>query len=171
MRAGVALGSNLDNRLRHLQEARAHLRALHTEGAPFLCSRIYETAPDDCPPDSPAFLNAAIEFTSSLPPLDLLAKLQEIEERLGRPARHAHHAPRTIDLDLLYFDNIVLHLPELELPHPRIAERAFVLQPLADICPTRVLPGTVATVGNLLKALPASSLFRAVATFHEKIPK
>ena len=165
MRAGVALGSNLEKRLQHLQAARDHLRALHVEGAPFLCSRIYETAPEDCPPGSPAFLNAAIEFSTDLPPLDLLARLQAIEVRLGRPCVHGHHAPRTIDLDLLYFDNLVLRLSELEVPHPRIASRAFVLQPLNDICPRRVLPGAEMPVEGLLNALPAAGLARAVATF------
>lgn len=168
MRAGVALGSNLGNRLRHLQEARDHLRAVHLEGAPFLCSRVYETAPVDCPPESQSFLNAAIELSTELPPLDLLARLQQIEVRLGRPREHGHHAPRTIDLDLLYFDNLVLHLPELELPHPRIASRAFVLQPLNDICPERVLPGAGMPVSRLLEALPADVLAREAATFHEK---
>lgn len=165
MRAGVALGSNLEDRLRHMQTARDHLRALHVEGAPFLCSRVYETAPEDCPPGSPAFLNAAIELSTDLPPLDLLARLQAIEVRLGRPRLHGHHAPRTIDLDLLYFDNLVLRLPELELPHPRIASRAFVLQPLNDICPLRVLPGAAMPVEDLLKTLPVSDLPRAVASF------
>ena len=165
MRAGVALGSNLEDRLRHMHSARDHLRALHVEGAPFLCSRIYETEPEDCPPDSPVFLNAAIEFSTDLPPLYLLARLLAIEVRLGRPKVHGHHAPRTIDLDLLYFDNLVLHLPDLELPHPRIASRAFVLQPLNDICPQRVLPGSAMSVEDLLKTLPVSDLSRAVATF------
>lgn len=171
MRAGVALGSNLEDRLQHLQAARRHLRELHVEGAPFLCSRIYETEPIDCPVDSPVFLNAAIEISTMLPPLDLLAKLQDIEERLGRPRNHGHHAPRTIDLDLLYFDNLVVRLPELELPHPRIASRAFVLQPLNDICPSRILPGIQVSLESLLKNIPTTDLPRAVATFQDTNPQ
>ena len=141
MRVGIALGSNLHERLHLLQAARTHLYAHHEDRGPFLCSRIYETEPMDCPPGSPSFLNAAIEIACTLPPLDLLIRLQSIEQTLGRPREHAFHAPRTIDLDILYYDNLHFTLPELTLPHPRISERPFVLCPLADICPERMLPG------------------------------
>ena len=154
MRVGIALGSNLDDRLENLRSARRHLFALHEDRGPFLCSRIYETEPVDCPPGSPAFLNAAIELACTIPPLDLLEKLQKLEQILGRPSNHSHHAPRTIDLDILYYDNLSFTLPELTLPHPRIAERAFVLQPLADIAPTRILPGQTQTIVNLLEKIP-----------------
>jgi len=154
MRVGIALGSNLDDRLANLRAARRHLFALHEDRGPFLCSRIYETDPIDCPPGSPAFLNAAIELASTLPPLDLLKKLQAIEHLLGRPSNHAHHAPRTIDLDILYYDNLAFTLPELTLPHPRITERPFVLHPLADIAPARILPGQTQTIANLLEKIP-----------------
>ena len=155
MRVGIALGSNLDDRLENLRAARRHLFALHEDRGPFLCSRIYETEPVDCPPGSAPFLNAAIELASTLPPLDLLKKLQAIEHLLGRPLNHAHHAPRTIDLDILYYDNLAFTLPELTLPHPRITERAFVLHPLADIAPTRILPGQTQPIAALLeKILP-----------------
>ncbi len=74
---------------------------------------------------------------------------------LGRPSNHTHHAPRTIDLDILYYDNLSFTLPELTLPHPRITERAFVLHPLADIAPTRILPGQTQPIAALLeKILP-----------------
>ena len=154
MRVGIALGSNLDDRLENLRAARRHLFALHEDRGPFLCSRIYETEPVDCPPGSAPFLNAAIELACTLPPLDLLKKLQRIEQLLGRPSNHAHHAPRTIDLDILYYDNLAFTLPELTLPHARITERAFVLQPLADIAPTRILPGQTQTIPALLERIP-----------------
>jgi 2-amino-4-hydroxy-6-hydroxymethyldihydropteridine diphosphokinase len=154
MRAGIALGSNLGDRAARLREARRHLFALHDGSGPFLCSRIYETEPQDCPPGSPAFLNAAIELHSSLPPLDLLAALQRIEHQLGRPADHAFHAPRTIDLDILYLDNLRFVLPELTVPHPRIAERPFVLLPLADIAPNCLLPGFMETPAALATKIP-----------------
>jgi 2-amino-4-hydroxy-6-hydroxymethyldihydropteridine diphosphokinase len=153
MRTAVALGSNIEDRLHHLRTARDHLRTLHNDQAPFLASRIYETAPVDCPPGSPAFLNAAIALSTDLPPLDLLAALQHIEQTLGRPRDHAHHAPRTIDLDILFCDNLAFTLPELTIPHPRLAERAFVLAPLADIEPDRILPGHHLTVRQLLATL------------------
>jgi 2-amino-4-hydroxy-6-hydroxymethyldihydropteridine diphosphokinase len=153
MRVGIALGSNLDDRLANLRAARRHLFALHEDRGPFLCSRIYETEPVDCPPGSAPFLNAAIELACTLPPLDLLKKLQAIEQILGRPLNHAHHAPRTIDLDILYYDNLAFTLPELTLPHPRITERAFVLHPLADIAPTRILPGQTQPIAALLEKI------------------
>lgn len=165
MRVGIALGSNLHERLPLLQAARSHLYSLHEDRGPFLCSRIYETEPVDCPPGSPFFLNAVIEIACTLPPLDLLAGLQRIEQALGRPREHAFHAPRTIDLDILYYDNLHFTLPELTLPHPRISERAFVLCPLADICPDRILPGWKKSIAARLSELPPESLPKAVASF------
>ncbi|MFM8763695.1 MAG: 2-amino-4-hydroxy-6-hydroxymethyldihydropteridine diphosphokinase [Spartobacteria bacterium] len=165
MRVGIALGSNLHERLPLLQAARSHLYLLHEDRGPFLCSRIYETEPLDCPPGSPFFLNAVIEIACTLPPLDLLAGLQRIEQALGRPREHAFHAPRTIDLDILYYDNLHFTLPELTLPHPRISERAFVLCPLADICPDRILPGWKKSIAARLSELPPESLPKPVASF------
>jgi 2-amino-4-hydroxy-6-hydroxymethyldihydropteridine diphosphokinase len=165
MRVGIALGSNLHERLHLLQSARLHLQALHEDRGPFLCSRIFETDPVDCPPGSPLFLNAAIEIACTLPPLDLLAALQRIEQVLGRPKDHAFHAPRTIDLDILYYDNLHFALPELTLPHPRISERAFVLCPLSDICPERILPGWEKSIAERLAEFSAGELPKAVACF------
>jgi 2-amino-4-hydroxy-6-hydroxymethyldihydropteridine diphosphokinase len=165
MRVGIALGSNLDDRLENLRAARRHLLALHEDRGPFLCSRIYETEPVDCPPGSPKFLNAVIELSCTIPPLDLLEKLQRLEQFLGRPTNHGHHAPRTIDLDILYYDNLAFALPELTLPHPRIAERGFVLCPLADVAPDRILPGQNSTTAILLKKFPTEVRPTAVGNF------
>jgi len=165
MRVGIALGSNLHERLTLLRDARARLFALHGDGGPFLCSRIYETEPVDCPPGSPLFLNAAIEIACTLPPLDLLACLQKIEQSLGRPRQHGIHDPRTIDLDVLYYDNLHFTVPGLTLPHPRIAERTFVLRPLADICPERILPGWEKSIADSLASFPGASWPHAVADF------
>jgi 2-amino-4-hydroxy-6-hydroxymethyldihydropteridine diphosphokinase len=165
MRVGIALGSNLHERLHLLRAARTQLYALHEDRGPFLCSRIYETEPVDCPPGSPFFLNAAIEIACTLPPLDLLARLQSIEQTLGRPRDHAFHAPRTIDLDILYYDNLHFTLPELTLPHPRISERPFVLCPLADICPDRILPGWKNSIAARLAEFPHELLPQAVSDF------
>ncbi len=152
MRAGIALGSNLGDRLNSLREARRFLFSLHDGPGPFLCSKIYETEPVDCPNDSPRFLNAAIELTTSLAPLELLACLQSIEHKLGRPADHSFHGPRTLDLDLLYCDNLQMSLDALTLPHPGIADRLFVLRPLCDICPDRILPGQTTGIHALCEA-------------------
>lgn len=137
MRVTVSLGSNLDHRLELLRAAKNRLRTLHEGDLPFLASRIYETAPVDCPPGSPPFLNAAVELSSSLPPFDFLALIQLWERELGRPADHAFHAPRTIDIDLITYGSLRVSHNTLTLPHPRLLERAFVLAPLCDICPDR----------------------------------
>jgi len=171
MRVGIALGSNLGDRLRWLREAADRLKALH-EGADaeFLCSGIYETLPVDCPGDSPAFLNAAVECTSSLLPTDILSRLQSIERDFGRPETRTFHAPRTLDLDLLYCGDLRISLPTLELPHPRIAERFFVLRPLRDICADLVLPGQTQSIRELLDALPDAPPGKSAPLFHFQHP-
>ncbi len=153
MRVGIALGSNVGDRADTLRKTCDILRQFHESPGPFLISRFYETDPVDCAEGTPAFLNAAVELTSSLPPLDLLARLQQIETDFGRPRLHGHHEPRTLDLDFLYCDNIQISLPSLTLPHPRISERLFVLQPLRDICPDRILPHRDRSIRSLCDAL------------------
>lgn len=139
--AAVGLGSNLEDRLAHLRRGVAHLRSLHQSSpATFRVSRIYETAPADCPPDSPSFLNAAAVFETSLPPLELLDRLQACEIACGRPPNHGFHTPRTLDLDLLLLGDLSLSHPRLTLPHPRISLRPFVLLPLAELLPDIHLP-------------------------------
>jgi 2-amino-4-hydroxy-6-hydroxymethyldihydropteridine diphosphokinase len=135
MTAGIALGSNIEPRLQYLQRASQHLRNLAIPESPFLTSHVYETSPIDCPQGSPPFLNAALELSTSLSPLTLLAELLRIESLLGRPTLHARNSPRPLDLDLLYCDTVTLNSPELILPHPRLTSRRFVLQPLSDIRP------------------------------------
>jgi 2-amino-4-hydroxy-6-hydroxymethyldihydropteridine diphosphokinase len=142
MRAGIALGSNLGDRAATLAEAIGHLKSLHEDGE-FLVSSVFETEPVDCPPGSSLFLNGVLELETSLEPLQLLQRLQTLERRFGRPSDHGVNQPRTLDLDLLYCDEMTLQLPELELPHPRITERLFVLAPLAEIRPEIKLSGWV----------------------------
>jgi 2-amino-4-hydroxy-6-hydroxymethyldihydropteridine diphosphokinase len=140
MRAGIALGSNLGDRSALLNQGIGHLREIHESGD-FLLSGFYETAPMDCAPGTPSFLNAVAEIGTSLKPLELLHRLQAEEIRSGRPKNHARNASRTLDLDLLYCDEMSQHDTELELPHPRMTERSFVLAPLAEIRPDLRLPG------------------------------
>lgn len=140
MRAGIALGSNLGDRYAQLTEAISKLRVIHEKGD-FLCSGFYETEPEDCPSGSAQFLNAVVEMETSLSPLSLLKELQSLEIASGRPRDHGFHAPRTLDLDLLYCDEMTLQTPELDLPHPRMRERLFVLAPLSEIRPDLQLPG------------------------------
>ena len=140
MRAGIALGSNLGNRHAFLSKALVDLKNIHEDGE-FLTSTFVETPPQDCPPDSPDFLNAVVELKTSLTPLELLDKLRSLELGSGRESDHGFHTPRTLDLDLLYCDGLLLDHPDLQLPHPRIRERYFVLKPLAEIRPDLILPG------------------------------
>lgn len=153
MNFGIALGSNLGDRLGHLRDAIMNLQSV----APSLQLRavapLYETAPVECPAGSRAFYNSVIEVEGELDTLALLYRLRAIESALGRPNEHAHHAPRTVDLDVLYADDVTLHHPELSLPHPRLHLRRFVLQPLADIRPDLRLPGQAHCIRELLDRL------------------
>jgi 2-amino-4-hydroxy-6-hydroxymethyldihydropteridine diphosphokinase len=160
MRAGVALGSNLGERLANLRNARKEIAALNRALPPLRCSAIYETEPVNCEKGAPKFFNAAIEFGYSGQPQELRRELAGIERILGRPAGHARSVSRPIDLDLLYFGELIIETPELRLPHPRIVEREFVLRPLADIHPDLVLPQQDEAVALLLERLPASGVVR-----------
>jgi 2-amino-4-hydroxy-6-hydroxymethyldihydropteridine diphosphokinase len=138
-RAAVALGSNLGDRARHLDQAVEDLRAL--PGVRVLdVSEWIETAPVDAPEGSPSFLNGALLLETELDARELLEALLSIERAHGRvrPARRPGEA-RTLDLDLLVFADLKLEDADLRLPHPRMEEREFVLQPLARIAPDLVL--------------------------------
>lgn len=154
MKYGIALGSNLGDRLDHLRQAITRLLLLIPGCRVLAASWVYETDPVDCPPGSPGFLNAVVEMEVPLPPLDLLGITRRTEAHLGRPNEHGHHAPRTVDLDLLYAEDVVMNHPDLILPHPRMTLRRFVLAPLADIRPELVLPGESQTIQTLLENLP-----------------
>jgi 2-amino-4-hydroxy-6-hydroxymethyldihydropteridine diphosphokinase len=155
-RVGVALGSNLGDRLANLQAARDQLQAIATPGEPFLQASTYQTEPLLCPPGSPDFLNTAVEIHFAGDPFDLLQLTQAIEKQLGRSGSAERNAPRIIDVDLLYFGDQIIDTEELALPHPRIGERRFVLQPLADIRPDLVLPGQACSIVELFETLHSS---------------
>lgn len=154
-RCGVALGSNMGDRLATLRLAAQALRHLADFGQPVLVSPVYETAPVECAPGAASFYNAVMEIGFFGTPRQLLERLQAVESALGRPAEREKNAPRPIDLDLLYADGLVVREDGLILPHPRLAQRRFVLQPLCDIRPALLLPGETHTVRSLLAALPA----------------
>lgn len=153
MRAGIALGSNVGDRMAALHAARAAVFALPGITPPFASSRIYETDPVDTAPDSESFLNAVVEVESALEPLELLAGLQAIEQQMGRPSKRPRNAPRRIDLDILYCGDLVLAAEDIEIPHPRLHQRRFVLTPLADVRPDLILPGQTESVAMLLAGL------------------
>ncbi|MEO7317674.1 MAG: 2-amino-4-hydroxy-6-hydroxymethyldihydropteridine diphosphokinase [Chthoniobacteraceae bacterium] len=153
MRAAIALGSNIGDRFAHLRAGRAEIAALQNVGEPILGSRIYETEPVGTGSDAGAFLNAVLEIEFTGDPADLLAVLQAIEARLGRPTRHPRNAPRTLDLDILYVGDLRIAHDALAVPHPRLHQRRFVLTPLADIRPDLIIPGQVKCVADLLAEL------------------
>jgi 2-amino-4-hydroxy-6-hydroxymethyldihydropteridine diphosphokinase len=144
---GISLGSNLGDRIVHLRTAVERLAPLRSSDH-LLLSPVFETEPVDCPEGSGAFYNAVIEIETKLPPLELLAATQAIERALGRPEVRAVNAPRTVDLDLLYYDDLAMMAPGLELPHPRMFQRAFVLKPLAAIRPDLVPAGVLDSVDD-----------------------
>ena len=156
MRTGVALGSNLGDRLANLHAARKAIVDLAGVESPILSSAIYETEPVDCEPGAEKFLNAVLEFDYEGDPVNLLKNVTEIEGVLGRPPGYARNVSRQIDIDLLYLGQMKIDTAEVHLPHPRIHSRRFVLQPLADIRPDLVLPRQTKTVRELLARLDDS---------------
>jgi 2-amino-4-hydroxy-6-hydroxymethyldihydropteridine diphosphokinase len=135
--AFIGLGANLGDRAREIESAGAEIAALATTTL-IARSALYASAPLDAPGGE--YLNAVAHVRTALAPLELLRALQAIESRHGR-VRPFAGAPRTLDLDLLLYGDIVLASDELTLPHPRLHERAFVLVPLAEIAPGLVVPG------------------------------
>ncbi|CAF0697533.1 2-amino-4-hydroxy-6-hydroxymethyldihydropteridine diphosphokinase [Candidatus Methylacidithermus pantelleriae] len=148
---GIGIGTNLGNRQHQMARAIAFLHSL-SEGH-FLCSSIWETEPVDCPAGSPKFLNAVAEIETRKPPRELLSLFQTYEKVAGRRPSKERNSPRTIDLDILYYGNLMLAEPDLVIPHPRASVRLFVLGPLSEICPTLVLPGQTRTVEELYREL------------------
>ncbi len=149
----LALGTNLGDRLANL---RAALRSLQPDLEVAAASRIFETPPWGFT-DQPAFLNMAVHARTTLEPESLLRKLKALEVELGREQTF-RWGPRLIDLDILFYDDLVLDSPPLVIPHPRLHERAFVLVPLADVAADLVHPVLGKTVRQLLADVDASGI-------------
>jgi len=150
MRTAVALGSNLGDRLENLRAARKAIIDLPDVKPPILSSAVYETEPIGCEPGAAKFLNAVVEFEYHGDPASSLEQFIGIEELLGRKRDHLKNVSRTIDLDLLYCGDQRITDERLQLPHPRMHLREFVLRPLADIRPDLVLPLQTKMVRELL---------------------
>lgn len=150
-RAFVAVGSNLGDRLMNCHLAIKRLAELpHTRLTQ--TSTIIETAPAEGAGGG-TFLNLVVELATDLPPEMLLRYLQAAEIEMGRAADHPRLAPRTIDLDILLFDDLVLATADLQIPHPRLASRRFVLEPLTAISPEARHPILGLTMRELLRRL------------------
>ena len=150
----LGLGSNLGGRREFIERAARLIDEI--EGVELKSiSSLIETEPVGGPPQG-RYLNGAAELETALEPRDLLARLQEVEAELGR-ARKVLNGPRNIDLDILLFGDLVVDAGDLILPHPRMCERAFVLEPLNEIAPARVHPIKRKSVEELLEELRSAA--------------
>lgn len=141
----IALGSNLGNRLKNLKVA---VSLLTPAVRPVACSPVYETPPWGYL-DQPKFLNQVLRAETDLSPEELLDHLKGIEKRLGRQETF-RFGPRKVDLDILFYDNLVFESTRLKIPHPRLSGRAFVLLPLAQLAPDLRHPVEGSTVREML---------------------
>jgi 2-amino-4-hydroxy-6-hydroxymethyldihydropteridine diphosphokinase len=157
----LSLGSNLGDRLNNLQDA---IRSLPPKVHPLSQSQIYETDPWGYT-DQPAFLNLVIKANTELAPKKLLAFLKEMEVVLGREVTF-HYGPRVIDLDILFYDDLVLDSPDLTIPHPRLTERVFVLFPLVELAPDLVHPVIKKSIQQLITSVSTTG----IKVFQSPIP-
>jgi 2-amino-4-hydroxy-6-hydroxymethyldihydropteridine diphosphokinase len=141
----LALGTNLGDRSANL---RAAIKELPSEIKVLVESKVYETPPWGYE-NQPAFLNMAVKCETSLEPESLLKRLKQLEVQLGRE-QSFHWGPRLIDIDILFYDDLILNTESLTIPHPRLHERAFVLVPLAEIAPDLIYPVLKKTIKELL---------------------
>ena len=149
----LALGSNLGGRLANLETS---MRELSAEFELEKISPVYETPPWGYE-QQPAFLNQVISGKTSLSPQNLLKFVKEIEHKMGRQETF-RNGPRVIDIDILVYGDLRFNTPNLVIPHPRMAERAFVLVPLVDIAPSLLIPGQKFSTSVLLRTLDRSGI-------------
>jgi len=153
--AYLGLGSNLGNRLAFLRGGRDSL-VNRFDILLRRASGVYETEAVGGPADNPPFLNAVLEIDTALAPRDLLAACLAVEDEFGR-TRPMEWAPRTLDIDLLLYGSTVIDESGLQIPHPRLQERAFVLAPLREIAPDLRHPLLGKTIRELTDELPLSA--------------
>lgn len=158
----LALGSNLDNPATHLQTALEELSALpdaHIEAV----SSIYQS-PAVGPGEQPDYLNAVLRLSTAMSALQLLEATQAIENKHGRE-RRVHWGARTLDIDILLYGNEEIHSQDLQIPHPRLSQRNFVLYPLAEIADEQMLLPSIGVLGSLLANCPRGQLAQTQTSF------
>jgi 2-amino-4-hydroxy-6-hydroxymethyldihydropteridine diphosphokinase len=151
----IALGTNLGDRLANLHAA---IRSLLPEINVLAESHVYETPPWGYE-DQPSFLNMVVKAETELGPESLLKYLKQLEVELGRE-QNFRWGPRLIDLDILFYDDLVINTPPLIIPHPRLYERAFVLVPLVDVAPELIHPVLQRSVSQLLGEVDSQGILR-----------
>ncbi|MBN8560293.1 MAG: 2-amino-4-hydroxy-6-hydroxymethyldihydropteridine diphosphokinase [Leptolyngbya sp. UWPOB_LEPTO1] len=153
MKYAIALGSNLGDSQAILESALSRLETVIARSSWYQTKAV--TLPNS--PPQPDYLNGCAILETSLEPLDLLAKLQQIEAEFGR-IRHQKWDARTLDLDILLFDDVVFQTKTLCIPHPRMSDRAFVLVPLAEIAPDWRHPQLNRSIAELVQLVDASGV-------------
>jgi 2-amino-4-hydroxy-6-hydroxymethyldihydropteridine diphosphokinase len=154
----LSLGSNVGDRAANLEAAIEKLAEWGSVGA---VSSLYETEPVETSPQ-PWFLNCAVKLDTEKMPRQLIAAILNLEQSMGRQRRQPK-APRIVDIDILLFGSSVIEIPSLTIPHPRLHERRFVLEPLAEIAPDARHPVFKRTIRELRDALPAGQLVKKLA--------
>lgn len=154
----LSLGSNIGDREANLRTAIEKMKAF---GNPAAVSSFYETEPVEVS-SQPWFLNCAIKFETEKMPRQLIAAILSLEQEMGRQ-RKQKYGPRVIDIDILFFGSSIVELPSLTVPHPKLQQRRFVLEPLAEIAPEVRHPVLKRTVRELRDALPPGQTVRKLA--------
>jgi 2-amino-4-hydroxy-6-hydroxymethyldihydropteridine diphosphokinase len=154
------MGSNLGDRESNLRTAIEKLKGF---GDVIAVSALYETEPVEVSGGQPWFLNCAVKLDTEKMPRQLVSAILSLEQSMGRQ-RKQPKAPRTIDIDVLLFGSSVIEIPSLTVPHPRLHERRFVLEPLAEIAPEVRHPVFKRTIRELRDALPAGQTVKKTAT-------
>ncbi len=155
MEYGLSLGSNEGDRLSNLKLTTEKIQHIDNVAVTDQ-SAVYEAEPVNIAAEhkDDTFLNCVIVIETSLFPKQLLKELQDLEIDMGRPKNHEFNAPRPIDIDIIYAEKTTVDTENITIPHPRWAERRFVVEPLADLRPDLTIPGSAATVKDVLKSLP-----------------
>lgn len=154
------MGSNLGDREGNLRTAIEKLKGI---GNPIAVSSFYETEPVEVSGAQPWFLNCAVKLDTEKMPRQLIASILALEQDMGRQ-RKQQKGPRIIDLDILLFGSSIIEIPSLTIPHPKLHQRRFVLEPLAEIAPDARHPVFKRTIRELRDALPAGQTVRKVAS-------